>query len=84
MRSKTCSTIAAAPLRPPPSALFRAPLRSNCEILSDVCGLRINQLVSDTDIDILGVDPPLDEDSEQQCRQYGPQYAPEPPTLGAL
>lgn len=70
MRSKTCRNMAAAPLKPPPRALFSAPLRSNCK-KTLVFSVPHYQVV-DTDIDILGVYPPLDEDSEKQSRQYCP------------
>jgi hypothetical protein len=33
IRSKTCKTIAAAPLNPPPSAFFRAFFKSNYNLM---------------------------------------------------
>lgn len=83
--NKTWSTIAAAPLNPPPKARFRAPLRSNCMH----CQLSFNTAMStcglwDAHINILGIYPPLDEDGKHERSEDRPQYPPEPPAPGAL
>lgn len=80
--NKTWSTMAAAPLNPPPRARFRAPLRSNYirgQSTLVICDTHIC-----THVNILGIYPPLDENGEHECTKDGPQYPPEPPALGAL
>lgn len=79
----TWSNIAAAPLKPPPSARFKAPLRSNC-IRGQSNITKIIWSFEDPYINILGVYPSLDEDGKHECSKDSPQYPPEPPALGAF
>ena len=79
IRSKTCRTIAAAPLRPPPRARLRAPFRSNYKTeVSEVESLEMSS--SGTHVNIgTGIYPAFDKDYEDKDCNDTPEYSPSVP-----
>jgi hypothetical protein len=76
IRSKTCRTIAAAPLRPPPIARLSAPFRSNYKTeVSWVESLQISSRGTHVNI-TTGIYPAFDKDYEDKDCNDTPEYSP--------